>query len=490
MLSILLGHKTAKIAQFRFKGKKIALSKLCELKLDNDIFQDGQLKNVAAQIKEFLKINRIRPQKCVFSLSHHDIVSRELVLPLLPRREAEAIIVNEIEKAPRFASNPYVYTYQMHTYPFDHNTKVIYYVFQKSLLQTAEKILRLSGCQPIAFDISPLSLLNSFVGSKDEKIVVYIDDKLSHLMACRAQECRSTYLFNSGAEDLLKDLGSAGGNGFRSFSGDIKSLLKNFYENENSEQLPIVFCGEYSLNGDFFKQMTSLTGYDCSPLVFDKKSVVLFKSIDEDDVVRHYAPVVGAIFRLRGQGHYFNIFNIWDFRKTSDYLKGLWFKVIFIALACCVVGANVILPRLKEMRILEASQASSLKQLSLLRNETLDLQQKRQALEELKTALFRQTQVLNQVRAKSWRDLFSAFNDNIPDDIWLETVSYDQREKILVKGAALDLNSVAQMMQKLKADKRFSNVNLASTNERKIKEILLYQFLLEFKFSDESLTKE
>ncbi len=490
MLSILLGHKVIKVAHFSLKGKKIALFKCGQINFDSDLFEADRVQEAADKLKGFLVANRIKPQKTVFCLSHHDIVSRELVLPLLPRHEAEAIIVNEIEKAPRFASNPYVYTYQLQVYPFDHNTKVIYYVFQKSLLQTAESILRRSGCQPVAFDVAPLSILNAFRSSKLEQVVVYVDDKLSHLMACRGQECRASYLFNTGAEDLSSGSGIGKEGALRNFSRDIASLLKKFYDSENTHQLPVVFAGEYPLGDDFFKQMTTLTSHQCSSFSFDEKLLVLPKDITALDVTRRYAPVVGAMFRLQGKGHYFNIFNIWDFRTTQDFLKGFWFKIGIFACFCVFVGAMFFLPGLKKMNTLEAKLKTISSKTKELESITSDLKNKQELVESLRNELFNQAEIVSQVHSKSWRDLFQSFNDNLPDDLWLESISHDQRARIVLKGVALNLDSIALMIQRFKDDSRFLNVKLASTNERKIQKDTLYQFIMEFTFSQKPVTKE
>lgn len=485
MLSILLGHKVVKIAHFCFKGEKIALLKLGQLDFDSDLFEPGGAEKAGQGIKNFLKANGIRPQKTVFCLSHHDIVSWELVLPLLSRREVETIIVNEIEKAPRFASNPYVYSYQLHEYPFDHNTKAVYYVFQRSLLRSAEKIVRLAGCRPVAFDICPLSILNSFAKSKAERALVYMDDKASHLMACRGQECRSSSLFNVGTEDLGAGTDLTKDSALRRFAGDIGKLLKNFYDSENANQLPVVFAGAYPFTDHFFKQLATLTGHDCAPFVFSERAFILPQGVTMADLTRCYAPVVGAIFRLRGQQHYFNIFNIWDIRKTPDLVRGFWMKIVGLVLCCAAAGFWVLAPHLRQVRALEMSLSALSEQASALQSETLDLQTKRRATESLKAELFRQAQIVRQVQARSWKDLFGTFNKSIPDEIWLENVSYDQRETILIKGDSLNLNAIAELVQRLKNNGRFSQVRLVSTDERKVKDELLYQFVVELKFSDQ-----
>ena len=182
--------------------------------------------------------------------------------------------------------------------------------------------------------------------------------------------------------------------------------------------------------------------------------------------------------------HHFNIFNIWDLRKTSGYRFGLWFKTLFFVTICMAVGAWLVLPSFLEMQNLEKMHDVSLEKLDKFQEETRELQEKRQFFDNLKNDLARQTQILNQVRSKSWRDLLASFNKNIPEDIWIQSVDYGRQKNISIKGVGLDLNSIAKMIQNLKKDKRFRGVRLNSTNERNMDGGLVHQFMLELNFSE------
>lgn len=487
MLSVVLGPRVFKVVEFSFQGKRIAVNKVAQLTVDSDLFASANAEKNAIQIKAFLKDQKIRTGKTIFSLHHHDIVSRELILPLIPRKEAEAIVVNEIEEAPRFASNPYAYAYQMHEFSFDRKTKVIYYVFQRSLLDAAQRLLRLCGLTLIAFDICPLSLLNSLADQKKEYAVVYVDDKVSHLMICRGSECRASYFFNSGALDFSNATMQTTDDRsvWSSFSRDLNNLLSTFYNNEKSDQLKIFFAGSFPLADDFFSKMRSLTNHECAAFLFDEQSIFVPKATTALELARDHAFAIGAIFRIKGKRHYFNIFNIWDPQRTKAAIKKFWLKIIFMVGLSLAFSAFLIIPLLQQSQELNRLHRDLRDQTRTLEREIREVEQKRLALEDIKSKLLVQARLLNQIRLQSWRDLFLALDDYVSEDIWLQSVSHNRhRNLISIRGSALNLDSVAMMIDRLGSDPKFSDTRLVSVGESKDLDQSLYQFTVEFRFSE------
>ena len=490
MLSILLSNKILKAVEFRIQGKKIVVEKLAQLNFENDIFDPDKIDLAVAEVKSFFETNSIAPQKTIFALSHYDIVSRELVLPFLSRKEAESIIVNEIERAPRFSKNPFVFAYQMHEYPFDRNVKVIYYVFQRSFLETAESVLKLAGCLPIAVEICPLSLLNANVKQKEEGVLIFLDDKSSHLMVCRGQECMASYLLNVGSENLSSKNSNEVESATLNLANDIKKILENYYAKDKPENIFVSFAGNYPVEEGFFQRLSSLSKYECGPFCFDEKNIDLPAETSMKEISHEYSPVIGSIFRLLGSKHSFNVENLWDIRKTKPSISKFYGKLVSAAAVCLLCGMIFVLPLKKKAHDLKFLALKLQKQAQALEKDMAELTTKQKAFERIKFEFVEQSKILNQARLNSWRDVLNDINDNIPKDVWVKRVSQDRGNTVVIEGGSLDLDSIAHMIDNLKNDKRLENIRLLKTDDYGKDDDNFFTFTLNSSFPNKKVIKE
>ena len=478
MLSLLLSHKKIFFTDFSIQGKSVKIHKIDELSLSCDIFEDQNILEAATNIKIFIKQKKFSKGKCFFSVSHHDIVCKELILPLVSRREVEKIIVNEIEKVSRFAENNYAYCYQLIEYPFDQNIKVIYYVFQKSILDTAEKLLRKSGFSPISFDLAPINLLNIPLENSDEKAIVYIEDESCHLLISKQRQCQANYLLHSGRSRLVDE------SSWGSFAQDIKTLFRVYEDEAASEIKYVEFCGEYPENENFLESMERLLGRECSFLKINKKYVRASKKVDVNQLNRSFVPMVGDMLRGAGSINYFNVSSIWNYANTSSYIKSFILRSLFLSLVILTTAFFVLSPKMNSVSKLNKEKKTVNKEYKIIKGSIQKLEQKKSVVEDLKESILSQAQVVVQLKKNSWVGLLSAIQASLHEDVWIDSIYLEKNGKIRIKGSVLNLDSLGGFIRNLKTDKNFRNVNLQSSREKKYAGEMIYEFFIELKFKE------
>lgn len=478
-ISLEFGHKEIRCVCLERKGNSLFISQTGTLSFSDDIFREKDTQKVSSFLKDFFKKKRFSPKYIYFSLYHKDVIFQELLLPLMPYKEIEGVVINEIEKLPHFSSTNYVCTYQIYDLSDKKKLKVLYLAFPKSDLEFCLKVLKKSGCNNIkGFDITPLSLLNLYYvksGLKDTALVL-LEDRLSYVLISSKGKCSVLYVANSGFDDICDSNKSKVDElSFKAWAEEIKRTFK-FYEIESRKNISgIVLVWDNEKISDLDKTFSSYINREVNRPELPKQ-IKLYKKNLTSPLNYKYFPSIGTALKALKIKHEFNLERIWCKEKTPEYSRKLILYTFTYILITAILSTSFIFNLINKTRNLVVERKQLSEKIRVLEKKTSQLNTERNSYLKLKEEILKQASFIAKLNKKSWSKAFLKAGEVLPSDVWLKSFSLDESGSFKIEGWGITLDSVAGFMRALKNVDFFSDVKFSFIREREIEKKVVEEF--------------
>ncbi len=477
IVNLEFSRNTIKCVCLQKKGNGLVVSQAYSLPVPCDVFDEENSEKVTALLKTFFKQHRIPLQKVYFSLCHNDIVFQELTLPVMPDPEIHEAVKNEIERVPRFASEEYHYSYQSIHQRGENKIHILSLAMPQSVFEVPLRILKSAGCAIQGFDVVPLSVLSlaEKVSSGENIGVLVVCEHITYFLIMRDNVCEKIYLANSGTDDLLQgEAAAVDQKALKLWLEEIHRILK-FYEVEQHRVSPRMYVvWDNERIADLLQHVGTLVRQEVLPLEMPR-SVQFSKRVNFLKLNHMYAPLVGM--GLPGGSHRrFNLERIWNKKKTHRYQRKIVICGAIYLICVGVLGARTMSFFSQKTHSLDFYRQELSRQIEDLEKRTDKLRAERAHYEQLKENILKQATVISNLNRRSWAKTFSRVGENIPEDVWLQSFTFNREGECELQGNSFHLESVADFMRTLEKTGYFSEVKLDFTKERQVEGQTLVEF--------------
>ncbi|MDP8265427.1 MAG: PilN domain-containing protein [Candidatus Aceula meridiana] len=477
-----LGYKKIRCLVYQKQGKGIAIQKAESFNFDSDIFPIQDIGKAAKPIKDFCKEKRISTSPLSLIISHPGVIFRDLTLPPMSHKEIEAVIINDIERGPRFSSKKYLYTYSAHYMTGGRKIRVVYFVLEKEILNKAIRLVKAAGFSLKSVSLCPATLLGlPAVNPLDGKdlMLVYPQEKTTYAVITNGKVCQGIYTIDIGLKDIYdKEGNQIKEKQFGLFGEEIRRTLKSYETAQHAIISEVILFSDNQLTGDLSEKIASSLGRTVKAPQLPAQAKISSKVIDAPLDGTYFSCLGKALEPLRGNPC-FNFLKIWDYRKTSEYKNKV---LLFVGIYLAVVGILFFKPVSQVYNKVSDENRQGIALMAKtegLEARTNILEQQRKQYLATKNNLLRQATVVHKLKKISWSEAFFKIGEVLPEDIWLTSFVLGKSGSFYLKGKGMTLDSVAAFIRALKKVDLFGEAKLKSTREAKIEEEIVREFDIE-----------
>jgi len=485
MVSVEISSRALNFLVLQKRGRAFHITKAASFSCDEDIFAAPDTTFFARRIKDFLRAQKITETKACFALTHREIVFKEMLLPVMPAKEVENVVINDIEAGTRFASKKYLFNYRTYYLSELKKIRVLYYVVEKNIVDIAVKILQESGLRLASFSLTPLNLVDLPVerASIKNSAYIFLGYQISYVIFLRGKDCHEVYFVDWGLRQLTQDKIFSGQN-FEDLAEELKRIIKSHEMQKDNTVCDFLLLWDNAQYPGLEKRLS--TSLDRDPLSFLlTKNFFIDHCLQDKGFNLSFAPSLAAAHGTLCKKRYFDFLRIWNYQKTYDYkIKVVKRSVAFLIL--------VTLFALKPSFDVYTKYKDELHQYFQLTHEFKDLKKKTVAFDqerqkdmEVKNMLLLQASVVSSLKKISWSEIFSAVTQAAPDNVWLASFELMRNGSITLAGRAMSLDSVANFIRNLKKKKNFCEVNLTSVGEVSFDNTIVHGFEINLRLTQE-----
>ncbi len=475
MLSVEISNKSIRVLAFAKKGRSIVIHKTALLSFSQDIFQSKDIKSLAKEFRTFLKTNRISENKVCFTLTHSGVVFKEMLLPPMSQKEAETVIVNDIERGSRFSARNYYYTYRGYQAIEVKRLRVIYSVVEKYLIDFCIRLLKDSGLKPRSFSLTPLNLVDIPFEKLPPKDIAYIllERQVSYVLFVNGHGCQGVYSMDWGLDDLGQS-GSLDDEAFKNLSEELKRTIKSYETQHDNLICDILVVFDNEKYAGLEKRLALFVNRYAVAVSLPKTVALRSKTMPSLNFA--YLPCLAAAEGYRSTKTHFDFSQIWDFRSTLDYRRKVLVGASIVALVTAFFGLASILKGYTGYQALLKQYRQAGDEVRVLEAQTATLDLERQKNADLRRKLLLQASAVSDLKKISWADTFMKIANATPKDSWVEAIALSRMGDIRLTGKALNLDAVALYIRNLRSVPGFRESILRSVREATIEKEIVQDF--------------
>jgi len=475
MLSVEISNKAIRVLAFTKKGRSIVIHKTALLSFSQDIFQSKDIKSLVKEFKTFLRENRISEKKACFALTHSSVVFKEMLLPPMSQKEAETVIVNDIERGSRFTARNYYFTYRGYQLLEAKRVRVIYSVVEKYLIDFSVKLLKESGLKPLSFSLTPLNLVDLPLEKLPPKDIAYVllEKQMSYVLFVNAHGCQGVYTMDWGL-DALEAGAPLEGEAFKDLSEELKRIVKSYETQRDNMICDFLLIVDNEKYAGLEKRLALHINRYAVAVTLPK--MVTFKAKMPPVLNLVYLPCLAAARDSASTKTHFDFSQIWDFRSTLDYRRKVLVGASIVALVTAFFGFASILKGYAGYQDLLRQSRQINDEVKALETQTIALDQERQKNINVKRRLLLQASAVSDLKKISWADTFMKVANATPEDAWVESVNLSKAGEIRLVGKALNLDAVATYIRSLRTVTNFKEAILRSVREATVEKEIVQDF--------------
>lgn len=475
MLSVEISNKAIRVLAFEKRGRSIIIHKTALLSFTQDIFQSKDIKSLVKEFRAFLRTNRISDSKACFALTHSSVVFKEMLLPPMSQKEAETIIVNDIERGSRFSARNYYYTYRGYQAIEIKRLRIIYSVVEKYLIDFCVRLLKDAGLRPLSFSLTPLNLMDIPLEKLPPKDIAYVllEKQASYVLFTNGHGCQGVYSLDWGLDDLGEG-SSLEGEAFKNLSEELKRVVKSYETQRDNLVCDILIITDNEKYAGLEKRLALHVNRYAVPVILPKTVVLKGKSLTGLNLV--YLPCLAAANDHKLVKTHFDFSQIWDFRTTLDYRRKVLIGASIVGLVTAFFGFGSILRSYTNYQDLSKQYRQVGDEVKKLEAQTAALDRERQKNIDVKRKLLLQASAVSDLKKISWADTFMKIADTVPQDAWIDSINLSRNGNIRLNGKALNLDAVATYIRNLRSVKNFREAILRSVRETALEKETVQDF--------------
>ena len=443
------------------KGEKV--EKWASSSLEPGLVSQGLVVNeeqVADQVKELFKQEKVKTDKVIIGLSGLDSLYRIITLPDLPeaiipeavRREANRTIPTPLEEV--------YFSYQR--LPATGEGRFFLATFSRNLTDALVRTLRKAGVKPYIMDLSSLALCRI----PNEPRAIIVNARLEHL---------DVMVIVDRIPELIRTLplpGEAGSSEERlsliaeEFNRTVAFYNSSHMESPLNPSVPVFVCGDLAETPDDWQSLVG-PDYSISPLTSPVETPEGFNS-------NEFMVNIGlALKELRSEKEEAN-FSLVNFNALPEAYLPEHFSIlrvlvpvgIVVGIGLIILSVILIQDNRSEIEVLRSQLTATQSSVAQLQKETTKLRAQIGPIEATANELNDRVVAMERKRASIYLDL-REIKTLAPEAVELSSIDY-QGNSITVKGAASNVGLIYRYAQDLRDSKdsvntpRFSNVWVSS----------------------------
>jgi Tfp pilus assembly protein PilN len=240
---------------------------------------------------------------------------------------------------------------------------------------------------------------------------------------------------------------------------DFRRTIKAYESQRENVVCDFMLLSDHEKYPDLAKRFSRQLGRESLAVIFPKAWVLKSKNVQ--DLSLAYAPCLAAAYEQSSKSH-FDFSQIWDYRSTPAYRKGLFLKAAFFLGIVCFFALPPLIARYQSYQGLYQKYLLLTEEDKKLRIQTSQLEQQRQQNIAIKKKLLLQAEVVSDLKKISWSDTFLKITEVIPKDVWLDSFELSKEGQITLVGNGASLDAVAMFIRNLKTVTNFNEASLKS----------------------------